>query len=80
MCGRGSQELFCAARDEGRGEVAPFPGEAFDAAEVFSQEFEVALAAGHEEADVVTEGCHLSTGAEDFLDAGEALLLEVKVE
>ncbi len=80
MPGRTRQELFCAARDEGRGNVAPFPGEAFDAAEVFGQQLEVALATGHEEADVVTEGCHLPAGAEDFLDAREALLLELKAE
>lgn len=74
------QELFRAAGDKGGGQVSPFPGEAFDLAEVAVEEFEVALAAGHEEADVVAEGGHLAAGAEDALDSAEALLLEVKVE
>jgi len=49
-------------------------------AEVFGEEFEVALATRHEEADVIAEGCHLATGAEDLLDSAKALLLEVEVE
>ncbi len=75
-----SQGLFCAAGDEGGREVSPFPGEAFNLAEVFGEEFEVALATGHEEADVVAEGRHLATGAEDLLNSAKALLLEVEVE
>ena len=49
-------------------------------AEVLGKEFEVALATGHEEADVIAEGCHLPTGAEDILNSAKPLLLEVEVE